>query len=56
MSQLDLYQIGVQVPYSSIEPEPIVTQIAGMSRLSVTVAWASLVDTPFQIAPYLPAE
>ena len=30
--------------------------IAGMSRLGVTVVWTSLVDTPFQIAPDLPAQ
>ena len=55
MTQLDLYQIGVQVPYSSISWNSI-TPITGMSRLQVTVVWTSLVDTPFQIAPDLPAQ
>jgi Flp pilus assembly protein TadG len=55
MTQLDLYQIGVQVPFSSISWSPV-TQIGGMTRLKVTVVWTSLVDTPFQIAPDLPAQ
>ena len=55
MTQLDLYQIGVQVPFARIEWSPI-TPIGGMSRLKVTVVWTSLVDTPFQIAPDLPAQ
>jgi hypothetical protein len=55
MSQLDVYQIGVQVPYSSIHLSPV-AQVTNMSRLSVTVVWASMVDSPFQITPYLPAE
>ena len=55
MSQLDVYQIGVQVPYSSIRLSPM-AQVTSMSRLSVTVVWASMVDSPFQITPYLPAE
>jgi hypothetical protein len=55
MSQLDVYQIGVQVPYSSIRLSPV-AQVTNMSRLSVTVTWASMVDSPFQITPYLPAE
>ena len=55
MTQLDLYQIGLQVPFSSIELCNVVP-IAGMSRLGVTVVWSSLVDTPFQIAPDLPAQ
>ena len=55
MSQLDVYQIGVQVPYSSIRLSPV-AQVTNMSRLSVTVVWASMVDSPFQITPYLPAQ
>ena len=55
MSQLDLYQIGVQVPFASIGWSPVIP-ITGMSRLSVTVVWTSLIDTPFQIAPDLPAQ
>ena len=55
MSQLDVYQIGVQVPYSSIQWSSLIP-VSGASRLSVSVVWASLVDSPFQIAPYLPAQ
>jgi Flp pilus assembly protein TadG len=55
MSQLDLYQIGVQVPFATIGWSPLIP-ISGMSRLSVTVVWTSLIDTPFQIAPDLPAQ
>jgi Flp pilus assembly protein TadG len=55
MSQLDICVIGVQVPYSNIGwlPTP---QITGMTRVYVSVDWASLVDSPFQIAPDLPAQ
>jgi Flp pilus assembly protein TadG len=55
MSQLDHYEIGVQVPYSSIGWLPI-AQVTGTTRLYVTVDWASMVDSPFQIAPSLPAQ
>jgi Flp pilus assembly protein TadG len=55
MAQLDAFQIGVQVPYSSIRLSPV-AQVTNMSRLSVAVVWASMVDSPFQITPYLPAE
>ncbi|MGO9597615.1 MAG: TadE/TadG family type IV pilus assembly protein [Isosphaeraceae bacterium] len=55
MSQLDIFQIGVQVPYNSIRVSPL-AQITNMTRLSVTVDWASMVDSPFQIVPSLPAE
>jgi len=53
--QLDHYQIGVQVPYASIGWTPI-AKITGTSRLYATVDWASMVDSPFSIAPYLPAQ
>jgi len=33
-----------------------VAQVTNMSRLSVTVVWASMLDSPFKITPYLPAE
>lgn len=55
MSQLDIYQIGVQVPYSNVGWMPTAT-ITGKTRLYATVDWASMVDSPFQIAPYLPAQ
>jgi hypothetical protein len=55
MLQLDRYEIGVQVPYASIGWLPVPT-ITGKTRLYTTVDWASMVDSPFQIAPYLPAQ
>jgi Flp pilus assembly protein TadG len=55
MSQLDLYQIGVQVPYATIG-WTAVPQVTGMTRMNVVVTWASMVDSPFQITPSLPAE
>jgi len=55
MLQLDHYQIGIQTPYASIGWFPV-ARITGKSRLYVVVDWASLVDSPFQIAPYLPAQ
>jgi Flp pilus assembly protein TadG len=55
MKQLDHYQIGVQVPYASVGWLPV-ARITGRTRLYVAVDWASLVDSPFQIAPSLPAE
>jgi hypothetical protein len=55
MIQLDRYEIRVQVPYASIGWLPV-AQITGMSRLSASVNWASMVDSPFVIAPYLPAQ
>jgi hypothetical protein len=55
MSQLDVYQLNVSVPYSSIEITSLVP-VGGITRLSVSVSWGSMVDTPFEIAPYLPAQ
>ena len=55
MSQLDRYQIGVQVPYSSVGFLPVPT-VTGLSRLYATVEWGSMNDTPFSIAPDLPAQ
>jgi len=55
MVQLDHYQIGVQVPYASIGLLPVAT-ITGRTRLYVTVDWASMVDSPFSIAAYLPSQ
>jgi TadE-like protein len=55
MSQLDLYQIGLQVPYKTIGWLPT-AQITGKTRLYSAVTWASMVDSPFQVAPYLPAQ
>jgi Flp pilus assembly protein TadG len=55
MSQLDRYQINVQVPYASIGWTPV-ARITGITRLYVSVQWAAMVDSPFQVAPNLPAQ
>jgi Flp pilus assembly protein TadG len=55
MSKLDHYQIGLQVPYTTIGWNTL-TQITGVTRLSVTVDWASMRDDPFSISPSLPAQ
>ena len=55
MSQLDVYQLGVQVPYTSICLGPL-ARVTSLNRLSVNVCWASMLDSPFQITPSLPAE
>jgi Flp pilus assembly protein TadG len=55
MSKLDHYQIGLQVPYSSIRWNSI-AQITGVSRINVVVDWACMQDSPFQITPSLPAQ
>ncbi len=55
MSQLDLYRITVQVPYASVGWLPV-PSITGQTRLMVNVEWASMVDSPFEVAPFLPAE
>jgi Flp pilus assembly protein TadG len=55
MSQLDLYQLGIQVPYSTVGWLPV-AKITGLTRLYATVEWASMVDYPFQISPTLPAQ
>jgi len=55
MSQLDVYQIGVQAPYASFRWSPL-PQITGLSRVNVAVVWVSMVDSPFQIANALPAQ
>jgi hypothetical protein len=55
MAQLDHYQIGIQTPYATIG-WLAVAQITGKTRMSAVVDWASLVDSPFQISPSLPAQ
>lgn len=55
MSQLDVFQLGVQVPYKSIQISPL-AQITSTTRLSVLSTWASMVDSPFQITESLPAQ
>lgn len=55
MSKLDHYQIGIQVPYAAVGWTTL-EQITGVARITVTVDWASMRDTPFQISPVLPAQ
>jgi Flp pilus assembly protein TadG len=55
MSRLDHYQIGIQVPYTSIGWTAL-AQITGVNRIYVTVDWACMRDTPFQVSPILPAQ
>jgi hypothetical protein len=55
MAQLDVYQIGIQVPYGSIGWSSL-AQITSTTRINVAVTWASMVDSPFDIAPCLPAQ
>lgn len=55
MSKLDHYQIGIQVPYASVGWN-MLSQITGVTRITVTVDWASMRDTPFQVTPALPAQ
>lgn len=55
MSQLDRYEMTVQVPYTSVAWSPL-AQMTGLTRLSVQVDWASMVDSPFAITPALPAQ
>lgn len=55
MSQLDRYQLGVQVPYRSVAASPL-SQVTGTTRLSATVCWVAMVDSPFKITPSLLAQ
>jgi hypothetical protein len=55
MQKLDLFQIGIQVPYTSISWSPL-ARITSLSRINVAVYWASMHDTPFQVTPDLPAQ
>ena len=45
----------LRFPIAALAGCPL-AQITGMTRLYVTVDWASMVDSPFTIAPYLPAQ
>ncbi len=55
MQQLDHYRITVSYPYSSVGWLPV-AYITGTTRMSATVDWACMVDSPFTIAPYLSAQ
>lgn len=55
MQKLDHYQIGIQVPYSTVGWTSA-AQISGLNRISISVEWASMRDAPFQITPDLPAQ
>jgi hypothetical protein len=55
MTQLDRYRISVSTPYTSVGWIPI-ARLTGLTRLTTTVDWVSMVDSPFAIARYLQAE
>lgn len=55
MQKLDHYQLGIQVPYATIGWTNL-AQITSVQRISLTADWASMVDSPFQITPALPAQ
>jgi Flp pilus assembly protein TadG len=55
MAQLDRFELSVQVPYSTVAWSPL-AQITGRTRLSVAVDWVCMIDSPFSIAPFLPAQ
>lgn len=55
MSKLDHYQIGIQVPYSSIGWTTL-SQITSVKRIYILVDWACMQDAPFQVSPILPAQ
>ena len=55
MSQLDTFQLAVQVPYNTVAFTSAVP-ISGATRLAVKVNWVAMVDSPFSITPSLPAQ
>jgi len=55
MKQLDRFEIGIQVPYASIGWFSVAS-VTGKDRLHAKVQWVAMVDSPFEIAPYLPAQ
>lgn len=55
MTQLDRFEIGVQTPYATVGFLPT-ARITGITRLTATVDWVSMIDSPFQITPSLPAQ
>lgn len=55
MKQLDQYTINVSTPYSGVSWSPL-AQITGARRLSITVTWASMVDSPFTFPTSLQAQ
>jgi hypothetical protein len=55
MSQLERYEITVSAPYANVAWSPL-AQITGVTRLSITLDWVSMVDSPFQVPASLPAQ
>jgi hypothetical protein len=55
MSQLDVYSISVSYPISAVSWLPI-NAVQGISRPSATLTWACLVDSPYSVTNYLPAQ
>jgi Flp pilus assembly protein TadG len=54
-AKLDVYSIGIQIPYSTIAMSSL-SQITGITRMTSTVTWVSMRDTPFSVNPVLPAQ
>lgn len=55
MAQLDVYSMTVSYPIGPVSWLPI-TSVAGISRPTATLTWASLVDSPYSITNYLQAQ
>jgi Flp pilus assembly protein TadG len=55
MSQLDVYTITVSYPVSGVSWYPV-TQVTGNSRLTATLNWACMVDSPYQLGSNLTAQ
>lgn len=54
-NKLDNYQLGIQVPYSSVQISPLF-EATSSARLYANVNWLCMKDTPFQVSPVLPAQ
>jgi Flp pilus assembly protein TadG len=55
MAQLDIYTITVSYPVAGVSWFPV-TQVTGISRLTASMNWASMVDSPYQLATNLQAQ
>jgi Flp pilus assembly protein TadG len=55
MSQLDIYTINVSYPVSNVSWFPV-TQITGITRMTASVNWACLVDSPYSLGTSLAAQ
>jgi hypothetical protein len=55
MSQLDVYNVQVSYPVAAVSWYPI-TQLWGSSRMTASLNWACMVDSPYTLIPSLPAQ